>query len=51
MKASTAVSTAPTFTEIVVCPLLCMSPIMQAAIALVKKSITDFPLNYGNFRD
>ena len=24
---------------------------LQAAIALVKKSITDFPLNYGNFRD
>jgi len=24
---------------------------LQAAIALVKKSITDFPLQYGNFRD
>jgi uncharacterized protein YajQ (UPF0234 family) len=24
---------------------------LQAAIALVKKSITDFPLSYGNFRD
>jgi cyclic-di-GMP-binding protein len=24
---------------------------LQAAIALVKKTITDFPLNYGNFRD
>ena len=24
---------------------------LQAAIALVKKSITDFPLTYGNFRD
>lgn len=24
---------------------------LQSAIALVKKSITDFPLNYGNFRD
>jgi hypothetical protein len=25
--------------------------ILQEAIALVKKSITDFPLKYGNFRD
>jgi uncharacterized protein YajQ (UPF0234 family) len=25
--------------------------ILQEAIALVKKSITDFPLQYGNFRD
>lgn len=24
---------------------------LQSAIALVKKSITDFPLQYGNFRD
>lgn len=24
---------------------------LQAAIALVKKTITNFPLNYGNFRD
>lgn len=24
---------------------------LQAAIALVKKTITDFPLSYGNFRD
>ena len=24
---------------------------LQEAIALVKKSITDFPLQYGNFRD
>lgn len=24
---------------------------LQAAIALVKKSITDYPLEYGNFRD
>jgi hypothetical protein len=24
---------------------------LQDAIALVKKSITDFPLKYGNFRD
>ena len=24
---------------------------LQDAIALVKKSITDFPLQYGNFRD
>jgi hypothetical protein len=24
---------------------------LQAAIALVKKTITDFPLTYGNFRD
>jgi len=24
---------------------------LQAAIALVKKNITDFPLQYGNFRD
>ena len=24
---------------------------LQSAIALVKKSITDFPLSYGNFRD
>jgi uncharacterized protein YajQ (UPF0234 family) len=24
---------------------------LQSAIALVKKTITDFPLNYGNFRD
>lgn len=24
---------------------------LQAAIALVTKSITDFPINYGNFRD
>jgi uncharacterized protein YajQ (UPF0234 family) len=24
---------------------------LQAAIALVRKSITDFPLSYGNFRD
>ena len=24
---------------------------LQAAIALVKKSITDFPLQYDNFRD
>ncbi len=25
--------------------------ILQEAIALVKKSVTDFPLQYGNFRD
>ena len=25
--------------------------LLQEAIALVKKSITDFPLQYGNFRD
>jgi uncharacterized protein YajQ (UPF0234 family) len=25
--------------------------VLQEAIALVKKSITDFPLQYGNFRD
>jgi len=25
--------------------------LLQETIALVKKSITDFPLNYGNFRD
>ena len=25
--------------------------ILQDAIALVRKSITDFPLKYGNFRD
>ena len=25
--------------------------LLQDAIALVKKSITDFPLQYGNFRD
>jgi uncharacterized protein YajQ (UPF0234 family) len=25
--------------------------ILQDAIALVKKSITDFPLKFGNFRD
>jgi len=24
---------------------------LQSAIALVKKSVTDFPLNFGNFRD
>ncbi|WP_131111425.1 YajQ family cyclic di-GMP-binding protein [Sulfuricystis thermophila] len=24
---------------------------LQAAIALVKKSVTDYPLSYGNFRD
>jgi uncharacterized protein YajQ (UPF0234 family) len=24
---------------------------LQSAIALVKKSITDYPLQYGNFRD
>ena len=24
---------------------------LQSAIALVKKTVTDFPLNYGNFRD
>ena len=24
---------------------------LQSVIALVKKSITDFPLQYGNFRD
>jgi uncharacterized protein YajQ (UPF0234 family) len=24
---------------------------LQEAIALVKKSVTDFPLQYGNFRD
>jgi uncharacterized protein YajQ (UPF0234 family) len=24
---------------------------LQTAIALVKKTITDFPLTYGNFRD
>ena len=26
-------------------------PLLQEAIALVKKQITDFPLQYGNFRD
>jgi uncharacterized protein YajQ (UPF0234 family) len=25
--------------------------LLQEAIALVKKSVTDFPLQYGNFRD
>jgi uncharacterized protein YajQ (UPF0234 family) len=25
--------------------------LLQDAIALVKKSVTDFPLQYGNFRD
>jgi uncharacterized protein YajQ (UPF0234 family) len=25
--------------------------LLQETIALVKKSITDFPLQYGNFRD
>jgi len=25
--------------------------VLQEAIALVKKSVTDFPLQYGNFRD
>jgi hypothetical protein len=25
--------------------------VLQDAIALVKKEITDFPLQYGNFRD
>lgn len=25
--------------------------VLQEAIALVKKQITDFPLQYGNFRD
>ena len=25
--------------------------LLQEAIALVKKSITDYPLQYGNFRD
>jgi uncharacterized protein YajQ (UPF0234 family) len=24
---------------------------LQAAIALVKKTVTDFPLQFGNFRD
>jgi hypothetical protein len=24
---------------------------LQAAIALVKKTVTDYPLEYGNFRD
>ncbi len=25
--------------------------VLQDAIALIKKSITDFPIKYGNFRD
>ncbi|MDD2875386.1 MAG: DUF520 family protein, partial [Azoarcus sp.] len=25
--------------------------VLQEAITLVKKTITDFPLQYGNFRD
>ncbi len=25
--------------------------VLQETIALVKKSITDFPIKYGNFRD
>ncbi|MCL2644949.1 MAG: DUF520 family protein, partial [Betaproteobacteria bacterium] len=25
--------------------------VLQEAIALVKKNVTDFPLQYGNFRD
>jgi len=25
--------------------------VLQEAIALVKKQVTDFPLQYGNFRD
>ncbi len=25
--------------------------VLQEAIALIKKAITDFPIKYGNFRD